>query len=166
MAIPKIKQGKNFIIQSQTGTGKTICFAIAMLSKIDVAIKGVQSLCIAPTRELARQIFKDAIKPLSKRMDSSLSCKLLIPREAGSPAHEDEHGSGPVKAHLIVGTPGTIMGAVQKNLLSLNQLRVFVLDEADHVSPILPPVVDLTRCFYYFNLTFNVIQSSLSCLFS
>jgi ATP-dependent RNA helicase DDX19/DBP5 len=47
---------KNMIGQSQAGTGKTACFSLNILSRVDTSVKSVQAICLAPARELARQI--------------------------------------------------------------------------------------------------------------
>jgi len=56
---------RNLIAQSQAGTGKTAAFAVCMLGRTDPSIPAVQALCIAPTRELARQI-GDVVKQMGK----------------------------------------------------------------------------------------------------
>jgi len=70
-AIPRVIDGKNMLIQSQTGTGKTVCFTIGMLAAVarSVGTKATLCLCLSPTRELATQIVVDAVRPLMRRMD-------------------------------------------------------------------------------------------------
>jgi ATP-dependent RNA helicase DDX19/DBP5 len=55
------KRPQNFIGQSQSGTGKTAAFLIGGLTAIDVNKKCTQAICLAPTRELASQIYDDAV---------------------------------------------------------------------------------------------------------
>ena len=66
--LPLILDNESVIAQAQSGAGKTIAFAIGMLAKVDVSFRGLQALCLAPTRELVHQIVDHAIKPLSSRM--------------------------------------------------------------------------------------------------
>ena len=66
--LPLILDNQSVIAQAQSGAGKTIAFAIGMLAKVDVSFRGLQALCLAPTRELVHQIVDHAIKPLSSRM--------------------------------------------------------------------------------------------------
>jgi superfamily II DNA/RNA helicase len=66
--LPLILDHKSVIAQAQSGAGKTIAFAIGMLAKVDVNFRGLQALCLAPTRELVNQIVDNAIKPLSSRI--------------------------------------------------------------------------------------------------
>lgn len=66
--LPLILSNKSVIAQAQSGAGKTIAFVIGMLAKVDVNYRGLQALCLAPTRELANQIVDFAVRPLSSRM--------------------------------------------------------------------------------------------------
>merc|ERR1712196_554383 len=61
-SLPKIWDGRSLIAQSHNGTGKTACFVLGMLHKIDPAIKQPQALCVAPNRELAKQISVEVMK--------------------------------------------------------------------------------------------------------
>lgn len=56
--IPRIKKGVNLIGQSQTGTGKSHAFLLPLIDKIDVENKEPQSIVVAPTRELAQQLYQ------------------------------------------------------------------------------------------------------------
>jgi hypothetical protein len=66
--LPLILDHKSVIAQAQSGAGKTIAFVIGMLAKVDFKYRGLQALCLAPTRELVNQIVDNAIKPLSSRI--------------------------------------------------------------------------------------------------
>lgn len=129
VTIPRIVQGKNIIAQAQTGSGKTIAFAIGMLCAVDPSQDTVQAICLTPTRELAIQIIDDAILPLSKYM-TNIRSELLVPDEPGKPSRVRGSSSN---AHIIVGTPGTVKGLIaRKYLKNLKQtVKVFVCDEAD-----------------------------------
>lgn len=129
VTIPRIMTGKNVIAQAQTGSGKTVAFAIGMLAAVDPTQNTVQALCLAPTRELADQIVKFAIVPLSGRMQG-IRYELLVPDD---PSAGRTTRSGTCQAHIVVGTPGTIKSLIsRKYLRNLNQtVKVFVCDEAD-----------------------------------
>jgi ATP-dependent RNA helicase DeaD len=64
--IPLILKGSDVLVQSETGSGKTICFALPAINKIDKG-KGIQALVIAPTRELAKQVAIEYEKFSKKR---------------------------------------------------------------------------------------------------
>jgi superfamily II DNA/RNA helicase len=110
-SLPLIFQGKNIIAQAQSGAGKTIAFAIGMLTACDTRLNYCQALCLTPTREIAIQIVEDAVKPLSSRIPS-------IRYEIGIPGRTDVDTSESVSAsQLIVGTPGTIKRWIKEGYL-------------------------------------------------
>jgi ATP-dependent RNA helicase DDX19/DBP5 len=111
---------KNMIGQSQAGTGKTACFSLDILSKVDCTLDQPQALVLAPARELARQIL-DNIRDLGKY--TAVTSKLCVP---GSVERNTV-----IKSHVCVGTPGTMMDLLKKRQISLQHIKIFVLDEAD-----------------------------------
>jgi len=129
VTIPRILKGKNVIAQAQTGSGKTVAFAIGMLCAVDPSQDTVQAVCLTPTRELAIQIIDDAVAYLSKRM-IGIRYELLVPDEPGKPTRQR---GGVCQAHIVVGTPGTVKGLISRRYLkNLKQtVKVFVCDEAD-----------------------------------
>jgi superfamily II DNA/RNA helicase len=60
-AIPQALAGKDLVVQSRTGTGKTAAFGIPIVEKIDPAREGVQAVVLAPTRELALQVSEELV---------------------------------------------------------------------------------------------------------
>ncbi|XP_077556516.1 eukaryotic translation initiation factor 4A [Haemaphysalis longicornis] len=123
--IPCIK-GMDVIAQAQSGTGKTATFSIAILQQIDTSLKECQALILAPTRELAQQIQKVVIA-LGDYM--SAQCHACI---GGTNVREDirklEKG-----VHVVVGTPGRVFDMISRKALRTNNIRIFVLDEADEM---------------------------------
>ncbi|KAJ1954991.1 DEAD-domain-containing protein [Linderina pennispora] len=113
---------RNMIGQSQSGTGKTAAFVLTMLSRVDYDLNQPQALCLAPSRELARQIM-DVIQQMGK----------YTPMKAVF-AIKDSVGKGEtIDAHIVVGTPGTVSDLLRKRSLSLRSMKLFVLDEADNM---------------------------------
>ncbi|KAF7328023.1 hypothetical protein MKEN_00383200 [Mycena kentingensis (nom. inval.)] len=113
----------NMIGQSQSGTGKTAAFVLTMLSRVDFSKPTPQALCLAPSRELARQImsvvvFMGKFTPVQ----TEYAIKDNLARDAG-----------PIKAHIVVGTPGTMADLIRKRIIDVSQVGVFVLDEADNM---------------------------------
>lgn len=139
---------QNMIAQSQSGTGKTAAFSLTMLHRIDVTKDCTQAVCVAPTRELARQII-DVIKTMGAFTDITISSCLRDDDQSAhnnSPVAQDtpewasaafSGGMNPrlsrqsTNAHILVGTPGTILSMELKGLINLENVKVFVLDEAD-----------------------------------
>ncbi|KAH6562517.1 hypothetical protein BASA50_003047 [Batrachochytrium salamandrivorans] len=113
---------KNMIGQSQAGTGKTAAFVLAMLTRIDPAIQAPQAICLAPARELARQIL-DNTREMGKYTAATTShaIKDSIKREEK------------VSAQIVIGTPGTVADLIKRRALDCRHVKIFVLDEADNM---------------------------------
>ncbi|KAL5724351.1 RNA helicase [Ranunculus cassubicifolius] len=114
---------KNLIAQAHNGCGKTTCFVLGMLSRVDPSIKAPQALCISPTRELAIQNM-DVLRKMSKYTRVMSYCAI-----AGNSGLE----TVAIFDQIIVGTTGTIKGLISRKKLSTRQLKVLVFDEADHM---------------------------------
>lgn len=115
---------RNMIAQSQSGTGKTAAFVIAVLSRIDYSKPNQpQALILAPTRELARQI-QDVVKAIGQ----------FIPQlnvEAAIPGGIDR-ATG-VRGSVVVGTPGTVMDSIKRRQFDVREIKMLVVDEADNM---------------------------------
>lgn len=116
------KPYKNFIGQAQSGTGKTASFLLSMLSRVDPSIANPQILCLAHTRELARQIFEVGQK-LAKY--TTILFGLAIPQDKG--------GFQKHSQQIIIGTPGTISLLLDKDKIPTENIRMIVIDEADEM---------------------------------
>ena len=108
--------------QSQSGTGKTAAFVLTMLSRIDYEKNTVQAICLAPTRELARQIV-DVVKEMGKFTPVNVCLAIKDGVKRGEQ----------LKDHIIVGTPGTMMDLLKRRSIDSHNVNVFVLDEADNM---------------------------------
>ncbi|XP_018353617.1 PREDICTED: DEAD-box helicase Dbp80 isoform X3 [Trachymyrmex septentrionalis] len=114
---------QNMIAQSQSGTGKTAAFVLAMLSRVDVVKNYPQVLCLSPTYELAIQTGEVAAK--MSRFCPEIKIKYAVRGE------EISRGSK-IREHIIIGTPGKVLDWGQKfKFFDLSKISVFVLDEAD-----------------------------------
>lgn len=119
---------KNFVGQSQSGTGKTAAFTLNILSRVDLSTDKMrhspQALILAPTRELARQIV--GVVTTMGQFLPGLVIGTAVPTEmANRPTRMD--------STVVVGTPGTVMDLIRKRILNPIQLKVLVLDEADNM---------------------------------
>jgi ATP-dependent RNA helicase DDX19/DBP5 len=116
----------NMIGQSQSGTGKTAAFVLNILSRLDMSTPEMQNapqaLCLAPTRELARQIM--GVIQLMGSFVEGLGVVPAIPLDSMSRGKE-------LRGQIVVGTPGTVQDLIKKRLLRTEHLKVLVLDEAD-----------------------------------
>ncbi|KAG7553568.1 hypothetical protein FFLO_03000 [Filobasidium floriforme] len=110
----------NMIAQSQSGTGKTAAFSLTMLSRIAYGQELPQAICLAPSRELARQI-EIVIQSMGK----------FLPLQTFLAVKDGWDRNTKVTAQVIVGTPGTVMDMIGKRVLDVKGIKVLVLDEAD-----------------------------------
>lgn len=114
---------QNMIAQSQSGTGKTAAFVLAMLSRVDTNEDYPQVLCLSPTYELAIQTGEVAAKMAQFCPDIKLRYAV----------RGEEVGRGAkLTDHIIIGTPGKILDWSSKfKVFDIKKIKVFVLDEAD-----------------------------------
>lgn len=125
-AIPLVLDNKDIIGQAQTGTGKTGAFAIPILEKIEHKKRQVQALVITPTRELAIQVAGE-FSALAKNYYTK-----ILPIYGGQPIDRQIKGLkfGP---QIVIGTPGRLLDHLERKTLSLDELSIVVLDEADEM---------------------------------
>lgn len=122
--IPAILKGRDVIGQSQTGTGKTLAYALPVLQQIDTSKQEVQALILAPTRELTRQI-AGVIDYLAG--DTGIDIVLIqggvdIGRQIQKLRRNPQ---------VIVGTPGRILELILQEKLASHTARFLIIDEAD-----------------------------------
>ncbi|CAF1360075.1 unnamed protein product [Rotaria sordida] len=116
---------KNIIAQSQSGTGKTAAFSLAILSRIDPSIPSVQALILAPTYELAIQIGS-----VIEQMAQYLSY-IKIAYAVRNTTTQFVRGQLLIEP-IVIGTPGTVEDwCRRRRVIDLSQLRVCCVDEAD-----------------------------------
>ncbi|KMY91467.1 DEAD-box helicase Dbp80 isoform X1 [Drosophila sechellia] len=114
---------QNMIAQSQSGTGKTAAFVLAMLSRVNVGLNHPQVLCLSPTYELAIQTGE-----VAARMGQF--CREIKLRFAVRGEEVDR--SKKIEEHILIGTPGKLLDwGIKFRLFDMKKITVFVLDEAD-----------------------------------
>ncbi|MBT0586037.1 ATP-dependent RNA helicase RhlB [Alteromonas oceanisediminis] len=130
LSLPPSLQGLDVAGQAQTGTGKTIAFLVAtfhhLLSNPVPDTKAPRAIIMAPTRELAVQIYNDA-ELLSKHTGISLG---LIYGGEGYQSQREKLDKG---VDIIIGTTGRILDYYKQGVFSLDSIQVAVLDEADRM---------------------------------
>ncbi|AWI06038.1 DEAD/DEAH box helicase [Clostridium drakei] len=125
-SISLIKNGKDVIVESQTGTGKTLAFLLPIFENISTKVDAVQALILTPTRELALQITEEALK-LKQAKDINILAA-YGGKDIGSQLKKLKTG-----IHLIIATPGRLLDHLERKAIDLSKLKTFVLDEADQM---------------------------------
>jgi len=121
-----ILRGHDTIAQAQSGTGKTATFSISVLQKIELHLMKTQALILAPTRELAQQIRK-VVRSLGDFLNvTSHAC-------IGGTLVRDDIRLLIAGQQVVVGTPGRVYDMINRKVLSLANVKIFVLDEADEM---------------------------------
>ena len=126
-AIVPLAEGKDLIGQAQSGTGKTAAFAIGLLRRLDVRAHDVQAIVLAPTRELANQIFK-VVGALGEYMGVNVMACV-----GGARLRDNIEVLRRGGVHVVVGTPGRVYDLINRRVLYTDKVKVFVLDEADEM---------------------------------
>ncbi|MEK7452235.1 MAG: DEAD/DEAH box helicase, partial [Patescibacteria group bacterium] len=123
-AIPIGTKGEDMIGIAQTGTGKTLAFCVPMIQRVSET-KGM-GLILLPTRELALQV-----EEVLKRVGAAFGMRtaILIGGASMHPQIKDLRA----KPHVIVATPGRLIDHMEQKYVSLKDVRILVLDEADRM---------------------------------
>jgi ATP-dependent RNA helicase RhlE len=130
-AIPVVLQGSDLLGGAQTGTGKTAAFAIPILQllsthKSNDKKRKLRSLIVTPTRELAIQI-GESFKAYGRH--TGLTCTVLFGGVNQNPQTAALRNS----VDIVVATPGRLLDLMSQGYLSLRDIEIFVLDEADRM---------------------------------
>lgn len=125
-AIPPLLRGRNVIGQAKTGMGKTAAFGVPMVERLELEAKGVQALVLTPTRELAIQVAFD-INCFAKY--TPLKAMTIY----GGVSIERQINELRKGVQIVVGTPGRIIDHIKRGTLSLKEVKIVALDEADRM---------------------------------
>jgi len=125
-AVRPILQGRDVVVQSQSGTGKTSVFCLGALQAIDFRVLEIQAVLLSPTRELAEQ---------SAKVCLALGdyCGVKMQRVVGGKSVKDGIKGVKGGVHVVSGTPGRVLSMIQQNTLPTRRVKMMVLDEADEM---------------------------------
>jgi len=125
-AIKVIAEGRDLLAQAQSGTGKTGAYSIGSLERIDPLVKGVQVLCLVPTRELGEQV---------NAVASTLGEKMGIKAYAamGKTPVRDDMRALSRGIQFLIGTPGRIYDLMSRRAFTTENIKIIVVDEADQM---------------------------------
>lgn len=122
--IPLMLRGASAIGQAHTGTGKSHSFLIPIVQRADATVNDLQAVVVAPTRELATQLYNE----LSKLIEGTDIRTTLLIGGTDKERSADRLKSNP---HIVVGTPGRIQYMVKSDALLIHTAKILVIDEAD-----------------------------------
>ncbi len=121
-----VMEGRDIMVQSRTGSGKTAAFGIPIAQRLDPQISGAQVLCLAPTRELALQVAEELKRITRKRQLA------VVPIYGGAPM-KPQIDALTAGAQIIAGTPGRVLDHIRRRTLRTDNIRFLVLDECDEM---------------------------------
>lgn len=124
--LPEILKKRDVIVKSKTGSGKTASFAIPIIQDIIWDERDPQAIILTPTRELAMQIKEDFDNIGAYKRIKTIAI-------FGKQPFRFQAQDLKERAHVVVGTPGRILDHLQQGTLRIQNIRYFVLDEADEM---------------------------------
>ncbi len=141
LVVGDVLAGHDVLAQSPTGSGKTLAFGAPMVDRLDSSVRRPAALVLAPTRELVGQIVDD-LRDIARTRALSVAAVyggVGIERQARLAA----------KAHIVAATPGRLEDLLDRRALTLQHIRILVLDEADRMldmgfKPAVDRIVDRT----------------------
>lgn len=125
-AIPQVLEGKDVIVKSQTGSGKTAAFGIPICEKLEIEKREPQALILVPTRELAVQV-KEDISNVGRL--KKIRCAAIFGKQPMTMQERELRQ----RVHVVVGTPGRTLDHISRGNLKLEEVKYLVLDEADEM---------------------------------
>jgi ATP-dependent RNA helicase RhlE len=126
MVIEDATSGRDTLARSKTGSGKTLGFAIPIVDQVDAgADRRPVALVLTPTRELAQQV-SDEFEDIARAKDLRVMAVYGGTRVL-------EQSKGVRSAHILIATPGRLDDLVERRIVRLDGVKIFVLDEADRM---------------------------------
>jgi ATP-dependent RNA helicase DeaD len=129
-AIPYILEGRDIIVQSRTGSGKTGAFLLPLFELLDTHKEKQQALILTPTRELARQIHEELTRMKLATPDTNEMDTVLVYGGVGYGPQIEALKEG---AQVVIGTPGRVLDLLKKKKFRPSDLSMLILDEADEM---------------------------------
>ena len=127
LTIEKIIENKDLLVNSETGSGKTLSYLLPMFEKINTDKKDPQVLVLAPTHELVMQIANEA-KLLAKNSSIPVNTFAVIGEVN---IQKQVKNIKTIKPHIVVGTAGRLLDLIQQRKLKVHEVKTIILDEVD-----------------------------------
>jgi ATP-dependent RNA helicase RhlE len=125
LVLPDALAGRDVLAQAPTGSGKTIAFGVPVVERTDPGGRVPSTLILVPTRELALQVAEEL-----QTFATAKGLKVALAYGGAPVRRQAEQLKG---AHLVVATPGRLQDLVERRLVSLDAIRILILDEADRM---------------------------------
>lgn len=129
MVIPHAMENRDLIVQSETGTGKTLAYLLPLFQKLNISSREMQAIILVPTHELAIQVQRQ-IERLSMNSELKAASAPVI----GNVNIDRQIEKLKEKPHIIVGSPGRILELIKKKKISAHTVRTIILDEGDRLT--------------------------------
>ena len=123
--IPVALRGGDVLAKSPTGSGKTLAFALPIVETVARDEPRPAALVLVPTRELAVQVTEE-IQTLASARRLTVACVY-----GGVPLHAQAKRAA--QAHVVVATPGRLQDLLEHRMISIDAVRILILDEADRM---------------------------------
>lgn len=124
--IPLALEKQDIIVESQTGSGKTVAFGIPLCEQVEWEENKPQALILVPTRELALQVKNDI-------MNIGRLKRIKVTAVFGKSSFKTQKSELKQKSHIVVGTPGRLLEHLKEGTLVVDKVSSLVLDEADEM---------------------------------
>jgi len=125
LVVADVLAGRDVLVQSPTGSGKTLAFGLPLVERIEAGDRRPAGLVLAPTRELACQIVEE--------LGAIAAARALAVAPVYGGVGIERQAKRAARAHIVVATPGRLEDLLQRRALTLEHVRMLVIDEADRM---------------------------------
>ncbi len=124
--VPLMLEGKDVLVKSQTGSGKTASFGIPICDLVEWEERAPQALILTPTRELATQI-RDEIFNIGRYK------RIKVVSVFGKSSFQMQEKQLKQRTHVVVATPGRLFDHIERKTIDLSKIKYVIIDEADEM---------------------------------
>jgi ATP-dependent RNA helicase DeaD len=131
-----LNQKGDLVVLAKTGTGKTAAFGLPLLQLVDLENTQIQTLILAPTRELGHQIYDNLVSYSTEIPEISIASI------CGGIPIKPQIERLKATTHIVIATPGRLVDLVKRDAINIKEIKYFVMDEADEMITALKEEVD------------------------
>ncbi len=126
--IPEAVKGRDLIVRSETGTGKTLAYLLPLFGRLNAGAREMQTIILSPTHELSIQILRQI-----ERLSQNSAVKLTSVPIIGDVNIKRQIELLKARPNIIVGSPGRVLELIKDRKISAHTIKTIVLDEADRL---------------------------------